>query len=62
MCPAASAKEHMDARSKACVSTVSLWTFQRTTATELTLGNVKTHFSHLQRLLLSSIEQMEMKI
>lgn len=46
MCPAASAKENVDARSKNCVSTVSLWTFQRATATELTLGNIKTHFSH----------------
>lgn len=46
MCPAASAKENVDARSKTCVSTVSLWTSQRATATELTLGNIKTHFSH----------------
>lgn len=49
MCPAASAKENVDARSKTCVSTVSLWTSQRATATELTLGNIKTHFSHFSQ-------------
>lgn len=61
MCPAASAKENVDARSKTCVSTVSLWTFQRTTATELTLGNIKLT-SHMQRFVSSSIKQVEMKI